>query len=135
MGITLTSNYKGALNLDAGYGTFMRLRAKVAKIVLGEEYCKYDSWLRTDESTPPEELHGKCEAIYSKCEALWNFVSQSDCGGKLGYKDCGTLYNLVKNSEENFSFCYDAYYKEENRMDFINLLKGCYSHRANLFWC
>ena len=134
MGVTLTSNYKEALSLDAGYGTFMRLRAKTAKAIMGEEYYIYESWLRTDERTPPDVLNKKCEAIYSKWEALWEFVSQSDCSGKLGYKHCGSLYELIKNSEEDFSFCYDDYYEDENKKDFINLLKGCYSHRANLIW-
>jgi hypothetical protein len=134
MGVSLTGNYKGALSLDGGYGTFYRLRHKVAKEVLRSNYFFYLLWEKTDNNTPKDQLHALCEAIYSRSKALWNFVSQSDCKGKLSYKDCGDLYEKIKDSSENFSFCYDAHYTDEQRQDFIKLLKGCYSHRANLVW-
>ena len=130
MGVSLTGNYKGALSLDGGCGTFYRLRHKVAKAVLGSDYCYYEQWIKTDDNTPKDQLHALCKAIYSRSEALWRFVSQNDCEGKLSYKDCGVLYEKIKDSSENFSFCYDAYYTDEQRQDFIKLLKGCYSHRA-----
>ena len=135
MGITITANFKGAPSYDGGYGTFYRLRNKFAKAIFNDELFKiYEEWLKTDEDTPNELLDEICKSLYSENPTLYNFITQSDGGGKLTPKECKELYLLIKDSQEDFSFCYDAYHKSEMKDDIKKLLYDCWKHHSNLVW-
>ena len=134
MGVTLYSNVKNGYNLDGGYGTFYNLRRNVAKAIMGKDFYYYEKWLETDRKTDKKYLHELCEKIRSYGIALYHFVAQSDCEGYITYKECGEIYEKIKDSDLDFSFCYDYYYSPEMKEDFKKMLKECYSHRANLKW-
>jgi len=134
MGLTIKGSFKGSPSYDGGYGTFFRLRANIAKAIMGEDYPYYEEWSRTDDSTPKDRLHELCNKLRSYGETFYEFMTASDCDGKLSYKQCLEIYNLIKDKPGDFSFGYDFYRRPCDEDDIKVLLKECYSHRARLLW-
>lgn len=146
MGICLTSKYKGAPSLDGGYFMLHQIRIRLAKawdtefgehyqhlpsLIWEEDYQKFNQ--RTSEILEQERFTD--EDI-----PLIKFWFASDAGGKTDYRTCKKLADLLTfiytNKTEDFaqiSLRYQAYSKNDWE-DLLELLRGCYSHRANLIW-
>lgn len=139
MGVTVTAKYKNAKSLDGGYFMFFRIRREIAyawDAEFGEHYANLAMCHHEDEY---KAFNKKTEQILKKerfKEAdidLVKFFFASDCGGKISYKTCGKIYNLIKDTTYDKALRYLAF-SNNDWHDFKDLVKGCYSHRANLVW-
>lgn len=146
MGIHMTSNYKGAPSLDGSCSMLFRIRSRLAKAwdaEFGEHYSKLLSIWREEDF---KAFDRRTEQILSDSrftdedDDLIEFWFMSDCEGKVHYKTCKKLADLLTlvfaNETIDFaqnSLRYQAY-SGHDWEDLMTLFKGCYSHRANLIW-
>lgn len=140
MGLTLRNNVKTChIELDGGYGMLLTIRKEVAKQwdkEFGEHYGTLgqyrtdDEWKIFDKRTNEILCH---ERFKGEDEDLVDFLFQSDCDGKIGYKTCKKIYDLLKNSKNKSCLRY-AFYSKNDWEDLRELLLSCYKHRANLYW-
>ena len=146
MGICLTANYKGAPSLEGSYSMLHRIRSKLAiawDAEFGEHYKRLTTlWL--------EEQYAEFNACTAKILEQDRFTDEdidliefwfmSDEGGKVNYKTCKKLANLLTSliTDKTNIFVYNSLryqaYSKNDWEDLLELLKGCYSHRANLTW-
>ena len=131
MGICLmANNRKGPFEWDMGYGSFFYLRKTVGDALADNAY---EAWLKTDDKTPKDKLHRLCEIFHMLVgDAVYDFLTQSDCEGELSYKQCGELYNVIKDIKVDGYFGYTRCAHSFD--DFKELIRYCYSHRTKLVW-
>lgn len=112
-----TSNTAGA--------TFLRINCKVT---LDEDFEAFNEKAR--------EILRKMisnERLKDGDEDILDFLYAPDCGGKISYKTCKKIYELIKDTDCKYCLRYAAY-SHNDWADFKQLLKECYSHRASLVW-
>ena len=66
------------------------------------------------------------------------FLEQSDCDGKLSYKDCKELLSDINDMPDNGEYYgYLGRGKEESLTIplFKNMLAIAYRYRCNMYWC
>lgn len=122
--------------MDMGYGTFFQLRKKIAHLY-DENFGEiYELW-----------VNGKCDnsTINRKIEELFQnktftdqdnytleFLFQSDCDGKISYKDCKRLLEVIGDYNDNIMYGY--LYANHSFSYFKEMLKDCVTKRRNLYW-
>lgn len=138
MGVCLTSR-KSDYSFDMGFGGFHNLRANIASAwdkELGEAYDDMAMAMLC-----PKEYNERINSIISndrfkdEDEDILDFLFQSDCEGKCGYKTCGKIYNLIKNID--FEGKIFTYYARSDGKDYERLklfLKECYQKRRMMIW-
>ena len=137
MGLTLRNNVKDChIELDGGYSILRTIRIEVAK-QYDEELGKYYQ-LFYDESDKQKYINKlnnllKNDRFKDEDNDLLDFLFASDCEGKIGYKTCKKVYDLIKNSTNNCCLRYIIYSKNDWD-DLRELLLSCYKHKANLYW-
>lgn len=139
MGVTISGNYKKSISLDVPYNSLIIIRKAVAKAwdkVFGAHYATlsycsdYEKFNDTaNKIINSERLKGKTE----KDTDILDFLFAPDVEGKISYKTCKKIYDLIKDNSLNCCLRY-AVYSHNDWGDFKQLLKECYSHRANLVW-
>ena len=140
MGLTITSKIKDCnIELDGGYGMLMSIREEVA-MQFDKEYgkhyvtlCQYrtaDEWKVFNKRTTEILSH---ERFKDEDKDLLDFLFASDCEGKISYKTCKKVYDLLKNSKNKCCLRY-AFYSKNDWDDLKELLLQCYKHKANLYW-
>lgn len=144
MGVSITSNYKDAIGLSGGYSTMHIIRTKIALAFdkeLGECYSTLVQCYLSGNDDVVDEWKRKFNKILknerfkTEDKDILNFLLASDCEGKISYKTCGKIYNLIKDIEApNLRLRYSFYSNENDWKDFKTLLKECYSHRAYMVW-
>ena len=140
MGLTITSKIKNCnIELDGGYGMFMVLRQAIAKLYDKEFGEHYETLSKCFFKEHFDEFNKKANEILrndrfkDEDEDIVDFLYMSDCNGKIGYKTCKKLYNLLKYYKSDVPLRY-AYYSKNDWEDLKELLLQCYKHRANLYW-
>lgn len=137
MGLTLRNNVKDCdIELDGGYSILRTIRIEVAK-QYDEEFGNYyqlfyDGYDRKKYINKLNNLL-KDDRFKDEDNDLMEFLFASDCEGKIGYKTCKKVYDLIKNSDNNCCLRY-AIYSKNDWNDLRELLLSCYKHRANLYW-
>lgn len=136
MGLTITGNYKKAVDLTGGYGMMIKIR-NIVSLAFDEEFGKHYATLlysNIDEFNKKANAILKHERFKDEDEDILDFLYAPDCDGKVNYKTCGKIYNLIKDIEKpNLCLRYAVDYNNDWE-DFKKLLKECYSHRANMIW-
>lgn len=130
MGLEIRSK-ESKIKIKCGYIGFMWLRMGVATAYdkeLGEHYCQPEAFLSEEgweayEKKKEEILNS--ERLKNKDKSVVNFLYTSDCEGKIDYKTCGKVYELIKDIENN---------EIPNWETLKQLLKDCYSYKSNLIW-
>ena len=137
MGLTLRNNVKDCdIELDGGYSILRTIRIEVAK-QYDEEFGNYyqlfyDGYDRKKYINKLNNLL-KDDRFKDEDNDLMEFLFASDCEGKIGYKTCKKVYDLIKNSDNDCCLRYVIYSKNDWN-DLRELLLSCYKHRANLYW-
>ena len=139
MGVTLTAN-NSKYTFNMGYSGFFNLRANIADLFdkqFGEHYRKL---LGCFDQTEHEEHDRIANDILShprfkdEDADILDFLYASDCDGKISYKTCGKLYDLIKDHDfEKKCFRYAAHTHNDYE-ELKEFLKECYSHRRNAYW-
>ncbi len=139
MGICITSNYKGAPSLYGSCSMLLRIREVVAlkwDQEFGEHYqtlrrcyCRED--YRAFDKKATEIL--SVERFNPDDQDMVDFLLSSEDEGKASYKTAKKILDLLKDYTSPNTLAYQ-YYSNDDWEVFKTLLKGCYSHRANLIW-
>ena len=134
MGVHVFAN-NSPYSLDMAYSSFNRVRGKIA-MLLNEEFGSNYLNLRKCYSKEDYKNHDEVANRLIKEKNLDNdivdFLYQSDCDGKISYKTCKKILDLVGDTE--FVTCYMGFYDTSRSHDFQKLLQDCYSYRRSLRW-
>jgi len=137
MGLTFRSN-GSKIELSGGYGMFIKIRTRIARAwdkEFGEQYSKlllFDKMLQ-------EEWYQKCwdilgsDRFKNEDKSLADFMFATDCGGRINYKTCKKIFDLIKDTKDDVVLRYTDV-SNNDWEDFKQLLKDCYSQRSNLIW-
>ncbi len=136
MGVSITAN-NSAYDFDMGYGGFFSLRKTVA-LALNKEFGENYALLGTCWTEEQFKENDKIADWYIKKNNLdkdvVDFLYQSDTNGKISYKTCGKIYDILKDKDlSDKGFRYGAY-RHNDYEEFKDFLKECYSHRRNMEW-
>ena len=136
MGLIITGK-SSKIELSGGYGMLLTIRELVAKAFdkeFGEHYARLrhtiDDIEDFDKTTNEILSHSRFK---DEDADIIDFLFASDCGGKINYKTCKKIYELIKNIKGNVVLRY-RYYSNNDWEDFKQLLKDCYSNKCNLTW-
>ena len=138
MGISLTAN-NSKYDFSMGYGGFRNLRVNIAKAYdpdFGEHYANLIHCYTVKQF---EEHDKVANLMISKFpeedEDIFDFLYQSDCEGRINYRTCGKIYNLIKDKDfTNMIFMYSTLSDGKDYEHLKAFLKECYSHRRNAYW-
>ncbi len=139
MGITITAK-NPRFSFELGGSGFFNLRKNIAFSLdkeFGENYAK----LIYCHSKEDYENHDKTanQIIQDKhldenYTAVLDFLYASDETGKINYKTCKQIYDLIAPINfKNKSFRYGAY-SHNDYEEFKIFLLDCYSHHKNMIW-
>ena len=138
MGVCLTSK-KSNYSFDMGYIGFNNLRANIASAwdkELGEVYAN-TSMAILDQKKYNERINSILadDRFKNEDKDIADFLFQSDCEGKCGYKTCGKIYNLIKDIDFTGKiFTYAAYSDGKDYEHSKLFLKECYKKRRMMIW-
>ena len=140
MGITMSAN-NSKYSFDMGYSGFFNLRMNLAK-AFDKEFGELYSALRYCHTKEEYEIFDKiCNDMLSddrftdNDNDILDFLFDSDTGGKINYRTCGKLYNIIKDIDfGNKIFVYGAYSDGKDYEYLKDFLHECYSHRRNMYW-
>lgn len=137
MGLSIYGNYKNSIDLTGGYGMFNKIRDQVA-LAWDKEFGAHYATLEFCDDY--EEFDKKANEILSDKrfdgdddQDIIEFLFASDCDGRINYKTCKKIYELIKDVDYkgNLRYLVNGHNDWE---DFKQLLKDCYSHRCYLNW-
>lgn len=141
MGVTITAK-NAKYDFDMSYFGFNDLRRNIA-LALDEEFGKsYAEWGMSYIRGGDFEWKAKlCERIINKkClddeyKDVLDFLYASDCEGKIGYKTCKKISELLeKKLPENKNIRYGYYSTGHDYEEFILFLKDCVRYHKNMRW-
>lgn len=138
MGVCLTSK-KSDYSFYMGYIGFNNLRANIASAwdkELGEVYAN-TSMAILDSKKYNDRINSILadDRFKNEDEDIADFLFQSDCEGKCGYKTCEKIYNLIKDIDFTGKiFTYAAYSDGKDYEHLKLFLKECYKKRRMMIW-
>lgn len=141
MGITICATNESR-SFYMGYGGFIALRNNIALAFnkkFGEHYktlpfcCFSQSGIEAYDKMANQII--ETEHLEKKGADVLDFLYASDCGGKVGYKTCKKIYDLIKDIDFGGKiFTYAAYSDGKDYEHFKEFLLNCYKHRRNMRW-
>ena len=124
MGVTITATHS-PYEFDMGYGGFFNLRKNIAFALdeeFGENYALND------------EVANRIIEKKNLNPDIISFLYQPDTEGKISYKICKQIYDIIKDVDfKEKSFRY-AILRHNDYEEFKMFLKDCYSHRKQMRW-
>ena len=139
MGVTITAT-NSSYSFDMGCGGFFNLRKNIALALdkdFGENYaliakCYTDN--QYTENDRAAELIIADKQLDDKYSDVLDFLYASDEGGKISYKTCRKIYNLIKDMDFGKKCFRYAAHAHNDYEEFKSFLKECVSHRRNMRW-
>lgn len=141
MGVTVFASGI-SLDFDMGYGGFYHLRKNIALALdqeFGEHYANILDTLHASKSEK-DAYWKKYEEIINRKNLRKNnltvlsFLLKSDCGGKISWKTCKKIYDLIKDVDfEDRGFRYAAHRKNDYE-DFKKFLRECVKNKRYMQW-
>lgn len=137
MGISIGGNYKNSICINGSSSSLIKIRNQVA-LAWDKEFGEHYITLETYDDY--EEFDKKANEILSDKrfddgddQDILDFLFTNDCNGKVSYKTCKKIYELIKDIEYNGNLRYLAH-SHNDWEDFKQLLRDCYSHRCYMMW-
>lgn len=138
MGVTIYA--KGVeRSFGCGYIGFEHLRSRICE-VYDKDFCNVYSDM-TLAVMHKKEWVTKINAILEikqfpdEDEDILNFLFASDCEGKISYKTCKKIYDLIKDVDfGGRTFTYMAYSDGKDYENFKEFLRECYRKRTCMRW-
>ena len=131
MGVTIQSKDE-VKDLSMSYGSFNELRETIALVYdeeWGKGYKEYNDYFRFAHFTPADSekkfnsLQEMAKQKHLKA-SIFNFFWKSDCDGNLSMTACNDLYELLKDTKNNY-WCWE---------EFKELLKYCVDNNQEAYW-
>jgi len=140
MGITITAA-NSKYDFFLGYGGFFSLRKNIAS-AYNKEFGEHYGNLIYCHTPRQFEEHDKISNLLisqldpdEKDADIFDFLYQSDCSGKISYKTCKKIYDLIKDIDfGDRIFTYGANSDGKDYEYLKEFLKECYSHRRQMRW-
>lgn len=134
MGVSIKSK-NGVHSFDCGYGGFFNLRKNIAYCISPDFGTLYENYMNgMFELSHTIDNYVIEFNIYNRYEDVLKFLFSSDCEGKINYKTCKHIYDLIKDVDFGKKcFRYGAYAHNDYE-EFKAFLLDCYSHRKNMSW-
>lgn len=141
MGINIYNNSKkSSIELSGGYGMFIKIRERVANAWDKEfgrhystlKYCYHKEDYKRFNEKGNEILMN--ERFKDEDNDILDFLFASDCEGKISYKTCKKVYELIKDIIEPDLVLRYEYYSNNDWEDFKQLLQDCYKYRTCMYW-
>lgn len=141
MGFTITAT-NSTYHFSGGYGGFICLRTEIALAFnkeFGEHYRTLPSCCFSNERL---EIYNKkankiiaMENLEENGADILDFLYASDCdGGKVSYKTCKKIYDLIKDIDfGDKTFTYAAHSDGKDYEHFKEFLLDCYNMRYMYF--
>ena len=140
MGLTISAN-KCPIELNGGYGMFLRLRIRIAQDwdkEFGDHYsnvgkcCFNPDYAKVFDAKTKEIVSQ--DRFADEDYDLFHFFFMSDCEGKINHKLCKKILDVIKDDNKELNLVYDYWSDGHDWQHFKELLQWCYSHRANMYW-
>lgn len=136
MGVSISAT-NSIYDFDMGYGGFFNLRKNIALALdeeFGENYALLGNCYTIDDYNKNDMVANSILERKHLDEDVVDFLYASDTEGKISYKVCGKIYNLIKDidfGDKGFRY---AIYRRNDYEEFKKFLKDCYSKRKNMVW-
>lgn len=138
MGVSITSRYKGAPEINGGYGSFGCMRWEIAKAIDKDFGEAYEHWYKAwgeEERSPYLDAMNKADSDNLVTGDIRRFLFASDSDASVSSKVCKAILPYAEKCDHSHNIGYSAYSTpEEDWNTLIELLKGCIRHHANLYW-
>ena len=141
MGVTIESKN---FSIDLGYGGFLRLRTKVAELTAPDifEYYKHltDGMFKMGEDREAffEKYNKKTAELEEKYNDeksdIFDFLHESDCGGKIDLQHCKSIYKVIKDYDDNICYGYPGRKNCAMFKDFKNVVKDGINTEEGFEW-
>ena len=136
MGVSITAN-NSRYDFDMGYGGFFNLRKNVALALdqeFGENYALLSRCVTKRQFSENDQVANMIIQRKQLDEDIVSFLYMPDTGGKINYRICKKISNLLKKVDlSDKSFRYAAY-AHNDYQEFIEFLDECYSKRRDMVW-
>lgn len=144
MGVTICAR-NSRICFDMGYGGFFNLRKNIA-FCMNKDFGNLYSQLMTARDERESDKLTKEIEYFINHKTNWekeysdvlDFLFESDCGGKAGYKTCGKLYEIIKDVDFGKKcFQYAVRFQKQPVNDYELLkvfLKECYRYHRTMYW-
>ena len=132
MGICLRNK---EYSMDMGYGSFGNLRKKIALLLnkdFGENYLLLSQCRTIDDYSKNDDRANRLIKEHNLDTDIIDFLYQPDNDGKISYKTCKKIYDVVKDYDDNCMYGY--VHSNHSFSYFKDMLKNCYSKHRNLYW-
>lgn len=142
MGVTIESKN---CSINLGYGGFKALRTKVAELTapdIYEHYKKLEKGMMLFDTEKREaffeDYNAKIQQLSEKYQGqkngVLNFLYASDCSGEMDVKHCKSIYEVVKDYDDDI--CYGYCGRPDCAMfkDFKDIVKDCIDNNCNMKW-
>ena len=136
MGITIYAK-NSTYNFDMGCGSFFNLRKNIATILnndFGEHYSKLIYCHSKQDFEEHDRIANELIEKHHLDEDILNFLYMSDCEGKVSYRTCKKIYDLIKDVDFNNKVLRYVAYSHNDYEEFKLFLKECFSYRRNMIW-
>lgn len=142
MGMTIESKNH---SIDLGGGGFMRLRTKVSELTapdIFEHYKKLDEGLRLygdERKAFYKSYNAKIAELDKKYEGrmsdILDFLYESDCDGIMDVPHCRSIYEIIKNYDDDILYGYAGRKDCAKFADFKKIVKDGIDSGNGFSWC
>ena len=139
MGVSISAN-NSKYTFDMGYGGFFNLRKNIALSLdteFGENYALMSKCISEREykkNDMDSEKIINMKKLDVKYSDVIDFLYAPDTGGKISYRTCRKIHDLIKDIDFTGKGFRYAAYRENDYDEFKNFLLECYSKRRNMVW-
>lgn len=142
MGVTIHSEN---CSIDLGYGGFNNLRTKVAELTAPDIFEHYKELEKgmflfgTMKTDFFKDYNMKIQRLSEKYNGekdyILNFLYASDCDGEMDTEHCKSIYEVIKDYDDDI--CYGYCGRADCAMfeDFKELAKDCIDTNTSMNWC
>lgn len=139
MGVCIKST-NGKYSFDMGAGGFFNLRKNIAYCVdreFGEHYallarCNTQAEYSAHDRKAEQIINSKgLDREYSE---VLDFLYADDCGGKIDYRTCKKIYDLIKDVDFGSKCFRYAILVHNDYEEFKLFLRDCYARKCCMRW-
>lgn len=136
MGVSISAK-NSKYDFNMGYIGFFWLRKNIATALdknFGDNYKNLISCHTQEDFKEHDRIANMIIEKNELDEDIVEFLYAPDTNGKISYKVCKKIYDLIKDIDfGNEHFRYGAYAHNDYE-EFKEFLKECYAHHRNMYW-